>query len=75
MTTRKEAWWVAQIRSDGTLMEPELGEVSWEGEQVESILLTGMERDYSARQVYLIERIAPPRAKAADLPAVGSFHG
>ncbi|WP_342163118.1 hypothetical protein [Methylobacterium sp. SD21] len=75
MTRRTDFWWVSHVYRDGSVQEPEVAEVSWEGDRLKSVLLTGMECSYGPDQIRLIERIAPPRAKAAALPATGSFHG
>lgn len=75
MKGRTEYWWVAQVREDGTVMTPEVGEVLWWENECTGVVLIGNEHDYPADQMRLIERIAPPRAKASALPAVGSFHG
>ena len=65
----REFWWASCFGGDPQVVE------AWRTRDSVSFLVTGNDGHLDEDDVRLIERIAPPRAKAASLPAVGSFHG
>ncbi|MFJ7441108.1 hypothetical protein ACIQW5_26020 [Methylorubrum thiocyanatum] len=72
MTTR-EFWWVTSTAWN--LPEPTPAHVSFTDGVACEVRVLGQEEWFASEHCTLIERIALPRTRDADLPAVASFHG